>query len=137
MTMGKLITLSAAALVAACAGTPGPGEVGYPYNATGTYSGAFIVDGQPIDATLELETARGGAVTGSFRVPMMGIRGEFEGTVAEDQLTFESRYHNPDSGCDGVASGTVTMGEDGATIEGAIRVRECGEVMAGSMRFRR
>jgi hypothetical protein len=29
------------------------------------------------------------------------------------------------------------MGEDGATIEGAIRVRECGEVMAGSMRFRR
>jgi len=137
MTMRRLLMLSAAVLCAACAGTPGPGDAGYPYNTAGTYTGVFVVDGQPLDGTLQLETESGGSVTGSVRVPMMGIRGDFEGTLVENQLTFEVTYHNPETGCEGVASGTATVGEDGATIEGPMRVSECGEVMSASLRFRR
>jgi hypothetical protein len=126
-----------AALLVGCAGTPGPGDPGYPYNASGEYTGAFVVEGQTVNATMQLETAPGGAVTGSFRVSSMGIRGEITGTVTGDQLTFEAAYRNPESGCDGVAAVTATIGEGGESLEGSLSVYECGQTMGGSMRFRR
>jgi hypothetical protein len=129
--------MALAILIAACAGTPGPGDPGYAYNATGEYAGDFVVDGQPVSGTLQLETAPGGAVTGSFRVPDLGLRGQITGSVTGDQLTFEATYHNPESGCDGFATSTATIGEGGVAIEGPLSVEECGQSMGGSMRFRR
>lgn len=136
-TKTRFAPLALTILIAACAGTPGPGEPGYAYNATGEYAGDFVVDGQPIGATLQLETAPGGAVTGSFRVPDMGLRGQITGSVVGNQFTFEATYHNPESGCDGVARSTATIGEGGTTIEGPLSVDECGQSLGGSMRFRR
>jgi hypothetical protein len=138
MSMKKrLAPLALTVLFAACAGTPGPGEAGYAYNATGEYAGDFVVDGQPVGGTMQLETAPGGAVTGSFRVPDLGLRGQITGSVLGDQLTFEATYYNPESGCDGVATSTATIGEGGTTIEGPLSVEECGQSMSGSMSFRR
>jgi len=129
--------LLAAFFLAACAGTPGPGDAGYAYNVIGPYTGQFVVDGQALGATLQLETAAGGAVTGTFGVSMMGIRGDIEGMVVGDQLTFAGKYHNPDSGCDGVAEATATIAEDGASIAGRIEVTECGQFLSGTLRFQR
>lgn len=132
--------IAAAALLlflAACAGTPGPGEPGYPFNVSGTYSGQFTVEGQTISATLSLETAKGGAVTGEVRVAEMGITAKVEGTVVGSQFNLRIAYRNPGSGCDGVAESTATVGEGGATISGPLAITECGQAMGGSLSFRR
>jgi hypothetical protein len=123
--------------LAACAGTPGPGEPGYPYNVTGSYSGQLTVEGQVISATLSLETAKGGAVTGEVRVAEMGITARVEGTVVGNQFNLRITYRNPGSGCDGVAESTATIGEGGATISGPLAVTECAQSMGGSLSFKR
>jgi hypothetical protein len=133
----RFAAMALTVLIAACAGTPGPGEPGYAHNATGEYAGDFVVDGQPVSGTLQLETVPGGVVTGSFRIPDLGIRGQITGSVIGDQFAFEATYHNPESGCDGVATSTATIGEGGTTIEGPLSVAECGQSMGGSMSFRR
>lgn len=131
--------LSVLLLVAAsaCAGTPGPGEAGYPFNVTGTYSGQFVVEGQGIGATLTLETRAGGVIAGQVRVAEMGISSEVSGTLAGDQLTLRIPYHNPGNGCDGVAETTATVTDGGASFSGALTVTECGQGMGGSVSFRR
>ncbi len=137
MKIRSLAAVLSLALLAACAGTPGPGDTGYAYNVIGPYTGQFVVDGQAVPATMQFETTAGGAVTGSFRVSMMGIDGEIEGMVVEDQLTFNGNYHNPDSGCDGTVEGTATIEEGGTAIQGRIEVRECGQLLSGTLSFRR
>jgi hypothetical protein len=103
MRIRRLASLVAIVLLAACAGTPGPGDPGYLYNLAGAYSGQFVVDGQALPATLQIETLPGGAVQGGFNIPMMGIGGEIEGEIVADRFTFTASYTNPESGCDGVA----------------------------------
>lgn len=124
-------------LLAACAGTPGPGEPGYPFNVSGAYSGQFVVDGQGISATLSLQTAPGGAVTGEVRVPEMRITATVSGTVVGSQFSVRIAYRNPGNGCDGVAESTATVGDGGETISGPLTVTECGQALGGSMSFRR
>jgi len=121
----------------ACAGTPGPGEPGYPYNVTGSYSGQFIVEGQSISATLSIETLKGGEVTGEVRVAEMGIAAKVQGMVVGSQLSLRIAYRNPGSGCDGVAETTATIGDGGETISGPVAITECGQAMGGSLSFRR
>ena len=129
--------LLTAALLSACAGTPGPGEVGYPFNVTGSYSGDLTVDGNGLGATLAIETGAGGIVTGTVRVPEIGITAPAEGTLVGDQLVLRIRYKNPGNGCDGIAEVTATVTEGGAAIAGPMAVTECGQSMGGSARFRR
>jgi hypothetical protein len=137
MNARRLTAAVSVALLAACAGTPGPGDSGYMYNVIGPYTGQFVVDGQALPGTMQLETAAGGAVTGTFAVQMMGITGDLEGMVVDDQLTFKGNYHNGETGCDGIAEVTATIGEDGTTIRGRIEVSECGQFLSGTVRFSR
>jgi len=125
------------ALLAACAGNPGPGDPGYPYNVSGTYSGRFMVEGQSLGATLSLQTSPGGVVGGEVQVPDMGVTAEVEGTVAANQLTLRIAYFNPVTRCDGLAEGTVTVTEGGATFSGPVTIIECGQSMGASLTFRR
>ena len=137
MNTRPFVAALSAVLLVACAGTPGPGDEGYLYNVIGPYTGQFVVDGQALGSTMQLETGPGGVVTGSFNVSMMGITGELEGTVVDDQLTLTGKYHNPETGCDGTAAVTATIGENGATIQGRIEVSDCGQFLSGTLRFRR
>jgi hypothetical protein len=131
------VLLLSATLLAACAGTPGPGEAGYPFNVTGSYSGDLMLEGAGLGATMSLETGAGGVVTGTVRVSEMGIAATAEGTLVGDQLVLRISYKNPGTGCDGVAEVTATVTEGGAAIAGPMAVRECGQAMGGSARFRR
>lgn len=124
-------------LLAACAGNPGPGEPGYPFNLSGEYTGEFNVEGMAIPALMTLATASGGVVTGSFTVAQMGITGKVDGTLAGDQLAFRATYFNPESSCNGTAESSATVGEGGATLSGPLSVNECGQTMSGSFSFRR
>lgn len=137
MNTRRLAAVLSLALLAACAGTPGPGDSGYMYNVIGPYTGQFVVDGQPLPGTLQLDTGSGGVVMGTFGVPMMGITGELEGLVVDDQLTFTGNYNNPETGCDGVAEVTATIEEGGTAIRGRIEVSECGQFLSGTVRFSR
>jgi hypothetical protein len=133
----RLAASALLALVAACAGNPGPGDPGYPFNVSGDYSGQFVVEGQGISATLSLQTGPGGAVTGDLRVTEMGITAKAEGTVLGSQLTLRIAYRNPGSGCDGMAEATATIGQGGATFSGPATITECGQAMGASLSFRR
>ena len=124
-------------LLSACAGNPGPGEAGYPFNLAGDYTGQFVVEGQGISATLSLQTGPGGAVTGDLRVAEMGIAAKVEGTVVGSHLTLRVPYHNPGTGCDGIAEATATIGQGGATFSGPATITECGQSMGASLSFRR
>jgi hypothetical protein len=124
-------------LLAACAGNPGPGQPGYPFNVSGDYSGQFVVEGQGIAAMLSLRTGPGGVVTGEARVAEMGITANVEGTVLGSQFTLRMSYHNPSTRCDGLVEGTATIAEGGASFSGPATVTECGQSMGASLSFRR
>lgn len=133
----RFVASALLAVVCACAGNPGPGESGYAFNVSGTYSGQFVVDGQGVSATLTLQTAPGGVVTGEVRVTEMGITAPAEGTVVASQLHLRIAYRNPGNGCDGLAEATATIGEGGATFSGPATITECGQAIGASMSFRR
>ncbi len=137
MNGSRLVASALLAFLCACAGNPGPGEPGYAFSVSGTYSGQFVVEGQGISATLSLQTAPGGVVTGEVRVPEMGISAPAEGTVVGSQLTLRIAYRNPATGCDGLAEATATIAEGGATFSGPATVTECGQAMGASLSFRR
>ncbi|NJD20880.1 MAG: hypothetical protein FIA95_16550 [Gemmatimonadetes bacterium] len=136
-TPRRLAASALLVLLAACAGNPGPGEPGYAFNVSGDYAGQFIVEGQSISATLSLQTATGGVVSGQVRVPEMGISSEVQGMVSSNQLTLRLSYHNPSTRCDGAGEGTATIAEGGATFSGPMTVTECGQSMGASFSFRR
>jgi len=121
----------------ACAGTPGPGDSGYPFNVAGPYSGRFLIDNQPFDATLQLQTSGGGRVRGAFRVVApFDIEGRVEGAIADELLRITVLYRNTD-GCDGRIEGILTVARGGGTFEGPVTVTDCGDPIAGQMSFRR
>ena len=137
MTVRRSLAAFLVVLVTACAGTPGPGDPGYLFNVTGSYSGQFSVEGQALPATLELDTAPGGVVTGMFAIAMMDIEGTVEGEIVGNEITWVGSYYNPESGCDGVASATGTIAENGASMEGQVEATECGQYLGGTWRFAR
>jgi hypothetical protein len=121
----------------ACAGTPGPGRAGYPFNLDGAYTGRVFFGGDPFDAFLELDTSSGGAVRGTFRVSEpVSISGLVEGVIVDDLLKLTISYRSP-GGCDGSIDGVLTIESGGDTVEGPVTVRDCGEPIAGQLGFRR
>lgn len=131
-----------ALFLTACAGKapprePAPGDPGYAFNVSGSYTGMFSVEGQTISAVMVLETGPEGVVTGEVRVPEMGITAPVEGTVAGDQFTLHIGYFNPGSGCNGAARSTATVEQGGGSFSGGMAISECGQSMSGSVRFRR
>ncbi len=136
MRLKKMLPL-ALMLGVACASAPRPGDAGYAYNVSGSYTGRFIVDDRPFDATLRLRTAPGGRVDGTFRVVSpVEIDGRVRGNVLDDLLRLTVTYRNED-GCDGRIEGILDIDRGGGVIDGPVTVSDCGEAVAGRMSFRR
>lgn len=119
-----LALIVAATALAACAGNPAPGEEGYPYNVSGEYRAEFVdSDGATYVGTMRLATSPGGAVDGEMRLEEpMAIAGTVEGTLLENVLRLSVAYEIPDAGCVGDATGSGTVAEGGATVEGELQI---------------
>ncbi len=133
------LVLLAAGLAAGCAGNPGPGEKGFPFNLNGAYDAVFLVQGMPYSGTATLSTAAGGAVTGDVRFDTPAdVLGSFDGSVRDSTLLFESMYER-DMGCRGTVIGEGTVRRGGAGASGTIEVAdECGGgVMEGTFEIAR
>jgi len=128
-----------AAFAAACAGNPEPGESGYPYNLTGRYQAEFLVEGNPYRGTMDLTTAPGGAVTGSFAVTDPAqVVGSVEGTIVADSLDFQIPYEILENGCAGVVRGRGGIAEGGTGLGGAIQLEDaCDGQMSGTLTLTR
>ena len=129
-----------AALVVGCAGTPGPGDAGYPYNVDGDYSGSLMVAGLTMTGTIGVSTQPGGMVTGTVSVNRpIQINGTLNGTLAGDQLTVGIAYgNNPATGCSGgTMDGALTISEHGANISGPVKIADCGEMLDATINFSR
>lgn len=128
-----------AAFAAACAGNPQPGDSGYPFNLTGRYQAEFLVEGSPYRGTMDLTTAPGGAVTGSFAVTDPGqVVGTVEGTIVADSLDFEIPYEILENGCAGVVRGRGAIVEGGSGLAGPIQLDDaCDGQMSGSLTLTR
>lgn len=140
MMLQRFMCLIAVVASAACAGTPGPGDSGYAYNVEGDYNGAVTVDGQAFTGPIQLSTAPGGIVTGSYRVTQpVELGGEVEGTLLNDQLTIRMSYgNNPMTGCaGGTMTGTLTVSEGGERVSGTVVVNDCGQVIDATVVYRR
>jgi hypothetical protein len=127
-------------LVMGCAGSPGPGDAGYPYNVAGDYSGSLMVAGVTMTGTIQISTQPGGGVTGTVSVNQpIQINGTLNGTLAGDQLTVGIEYgNNPATGCSGgTMEGALTISEHGANISGAVKISDCGEILDATLDFSR
>ena len=123
-----------AALAAACAGNPEPGESGYPYNLTGRYQAEFLVDGTPYRGTVDLSTAPGGEVSGSFTLTEpMQIVGSVEGAIVADTLDFQMPYEILENSCAGVVHGRGAIVEGGTGVSSPVRIDSCDAELNGTM----
>jgi hypothetical protein len=124
--------------VAACAGNPKPGEQGYPYNLTGSYQAEFLVDGAPYRGTMNLSTAPGGAVSGSFTLTEpTQIVGSVEGAVVADTVDFQMPYEILENGCAGVVHGRGAIVEGGTGVSSPVRIDSCDGELNGTMTLTR
>ena len=139
LSRSSSFVLAAALLLGACAGNPGPGESGYAYNLTGTYSGTLDVEGILFSAVLELNTAPGGAVTGTFTATGMSpVSGDITGTITEDAFVFRIRYNRTAEGCSGVLSGRATIPTGGGEFTSSVGIDDnCDGSLAGYLRVTR
>lgn len=127
-----------AAFAAACAGNPQPGESGYPYNLTGRYQAEFLAEGTPYRGTVDLSTAPGGAVSGSFTITdPMQIVGSVEGAIIADTLDFQMPYEILENGCAGVVHGRGPIVEGGTGVSSAVRIDSCDGELNGTMTLTR
>ena len=139
LSRSSSFVLAAALRLGACAGNPGPGESGYAYNLTGTYSGTLDVEGMLFSAVLELNTAPGGAVTGTFTATGMSpVSGDITGTITEDAFVFRIRYNRTAEGCSGVLSGRATIPTGGGEFTSSVGIDDnCDGSLAGYLRVTR
>jgi hypothetical protein len=141
--MKRSIVFLAATLVAvlawACAGTPGPGDAGYPYNLSGHYEGQLSVEGMAFPTELEIETGMGGEIRGTYHVTAPAdMEGDISGSVVADTARFNLHYTNPMDGCGGTLDGTGTVEEGGAGFAGRVRVDDsCGGYLSGTFSFKK
>jgi hypothetical protein len=135
----RLILGVLAASLTACAGGPRPGDAGYPYNASGRYTGRLMVQGEPFDAQLDLRTGPGGRVRGSFKVAQpLAIDGGVDGRVIDDLLRITIAYvKGAQGGCPGKVEGILTVQRGGGIIEGPVTISDCDDQLPGRMSFRR
>jgi len=136
----RLLSVAVITALSACAGTPGPGESGYPYNVEGTYTGAVSVEGQAFSGTLDVTTESGGRVSGTFEVTQpIQMDGDIEGTLVNDRLSVRMTYgNNPFTGCGGGSmTGTLTVAEGGGSMSGPVTIDDCGEILGATLSYRR
>ena len=136
-TPGLLVLVT---ILVGCAGSPGPGDAGYPYNVAGDYSGSLTVAGVTMTGTIRVNTQPGGSVTGTVSVNRpIQINGTLNGTLMGDQLTVGIAYgNNPATGCSGgTMDGALTISEHGANISGAVKIADCGEILDATIDFSR
>jgi hypothetical protein len=144
-SLRRFPSLLAAALLAACSSGPGAGpgaapdpapEAGppdYP-EASGSWTGSLIVEGQPIDGTLELGQD-GGDLTALLAAPAMGVTAEGGGTISrEGEVRILLDY---DVQCPGSAELIGTLGPGGATLAGILEAGDCTGSTSGSFEFHR
>jgi hypothetical protein len=126
-------------LLCACAGAPRPGQSGYAYNVRGLYAGRLQVEGEAFDAELELSTALGGAVRGTFRVRQpLEIDGRVEGAVVDNLVRLTVVYRSTDRrDCAGRIEGILTVEPGGDVLDGPATISDCGDALPGHMSFRR
>jgi len=129
----------AALLLAACGGAPRPGQPGYAYNVRGVYAGRLQVESESFAAELELSTALGGAVRGTFRVRQpLEIDGRVEGAVIENLVRLTVTHRTADRpACVSRIEGILTVEPGGGVIDGPATISDCGDPLAGRMSFRR
>jgi hypothetical protein len=134
----RVMPIAVAVLYGACAGNPQPGDPGYAYNLSGTYDATYIVNDEPYSGTIDLSTAPGGDVTGTF---LLGdpdlIEGSFSGVIAGNEFTYSGPYQIA-GGCGGTVSGSGFITEGGTLVSGEVQVDdECGGPMLGTYSFSR
>lgn len=123
----------------ACAGNPGPGETGYPYNLSGSYRGDFLVEGMAFGFTMDLATGAQGALAGDYRVTSpVAMSGPLTGTVSADSVTFSLNYVNPMDGCGGTVQGGGAVEPGGGSFSGRARVNDsCNGILPATFAMRR
>lgn len=132
-----IVTVLTAALLAACAGNPRPGEPGYRYNVEGTYRASFVVEGTPYGGTMTLATAPGGAVTGTMSLDNPPIESSTTGSVVADTLRLTIPYTMPD-GCTGIANLLGPIADGGGAASGSMDLQDsCGGALGGTFSFSR
>ena len=121
----------------ACAGTPGPGDAGYPYNVSGVYTGEMYVEGMVFVSSLDLQTGAGGELRGTYQVTdPVDMSGSIIGSIAADTIRFSMVYTNPMDGCGGTVDGTGVVEEGGGEFEGRIEVDDsCAGFISGTYSF--
>ena len=141
MNAHRLGLIALAAAITSCAGTPGPGDAGYPYNVEGAYNGSITVNGVPFAGNLTVEIGEGGVVRGTFNVTQpAALEVRLTGTVVGNELTAEMSYDgNPATGCTtpGTVTGTLIIADGGAELSGPVTVQECGQTLPASAQFTR
>jgi hypothetical protein len=122
-----------------CAGNPGPGDPGYPFNLQGGYGGQVLLEGEAFGVNLEVRTGPGGFLEGIYQVTApIRMDGPLTGSVAADSVSFSLEYLNPMDGCGGILDGHGTVAEGGASFSGRARVNDsCAGYLAGTFSFRR
>lgn len=132
-----LLLIGVLTALSACAGTPGPGEGGYPFNLSGSYQGAILVEGMSFDTSLDLRTGPGGRVEGSYAVTNpVSMSGDLAGTLVADTARFSMDYVNPMDGCSGTLEGTGVVEAGGESFAGRARINDaCNGSLSGTFRF--
>jgi hypothetical protein len=131
--------ICSATFLAACAANPKPGEPGYPYNLDGPYQVEVVVDGTPYRGMMELTTAPGGSVNGSFMVTApVHVDGTVEGAIVADTLDFRMPYAIQENGCVGVVTGRGGVTQGGGAFSGPVALDDsCGGAMNGTITIQR
>ena len=136
--MRRVIPIAIAVLYGACAGNPQPGDPGYAYNLSGAYDATYDLDVGSYSGTIEMETARGGVVTGKYLLinPDM-VEGSISGTIVGDAFTYSGPYERH-GGCGGTVTGAGVITEGGTSVSGEIEIEDdCSGPIAGTYSFDR
>jgi hypothetical protein len=130
--------LIVAALLAACAGNPQPGDPGYRFNVAGEYAASFVVEGNPYGGRMTLTTASGGAVSGNLTVTSpFTMESTLSGTIAADSLRLTLPYATPQN-CFGTASLVGAIAEGGVGAAGTMSLDDsCDGALTGTFTLSR
>lgn len=130
----RAAVLSALAVaVAACGGTPQPGDPGYEYNVNGDYTVEFSADdGQSYAGSMHLTTISGGAVSGTMSlVTPLSVEGTATGMIVGAQLELEVQYFIADIQCGGVAASSAAIEQGGNAATGTADISSDDDCAGG------
>lgn len=136
--MRRVIPIVTAVLCGACAGNPQPGDRGYAYNLSGSYDATYDLDVGSYSGTIDLETARGGAVTGKYLfVDPDTVEGSVSGTIVGNEFNYSGPYTRT-GGCGGTLNGSGVITEGGTSVSGEVQIEDdCSGPISGTYSFDR